>query len=336
MLATGRFSFPVPRDANARAVAMIVAAMHGRLATKRALLDSGVDVNAAPYWRQTALHYAAYMVRAQVVEELLARGADPSVIDAQTNRTPAQWARELGNSDIADRLEGGGENMNVILFGASGMVGQGVLRECLLDPDVRTVLSIGRSATRQRHPKLRALVHRNFLDFSPIENELSDFDAGFFCLGVSSAGMKEADYRRVTYDFTMAAARVLARLNPGMTFVYVSGAGTDSSEHGRTMWARVKGKTENDLLGLPFKAAYMFRPGLIAPLDGIKSKTKLVRISYAVLGPLLPLLRAAFPKYVTNTQQVGRAMIQVAKHGGPKTLLENSDINELARGAMLS
>ena len=174
-------------------------------------------------------------------------------------------------------------------------------------------------------------MHRDFLDFSSIENQLSGFDACFFCLGVSSVGMKEADYRHITYDFTLAAARPLASLNPGMTFVYVSGTGTDSSEQGRTMWARVKGKTENDLLRLPFKAAYMFRPGVIVPLHGIKSKTKLVRISYAVMGPLLPLLRAAFPKYVTTTEQVGRAMIQVAKHGAPKVLLENPDINELAR-----
>jgi uncharacterized protein YbjT (DUF2867 family) len=211
------------------------------------------------------------------------------------------------------------------------MVGQGVLRECLLDSDVQSVLSIGRSATGRRDPKLRELVHRDFLDFSSIENQLSGFDACFFCLGVSSVGMKEADYRHITYDFTLAAARPLASLNPGMTFVYVSGTGTDSSEQGRTMWARVKGKTENDLLRLPFKAAYMFRPGVIVPLHGIKSKTKLVRISYAVMGPLLPLLRAAFPKYVTTTEQVGRAMIQVAKHGAPKVLLENPDINELAR-----
>jgi uncharacterized protein YbjT (DUF2867 family) len=221
--------------------------------------------------------------------------------------------------------------VNVVLFGASGMVGQGVLRECLLDSDVQSVLSIGRSATGRRDPKLRELVHRDFLDFSSIENQLSGFDACFFCLGVSSVGMKEADYRHITYDFTLAAARPLASLNPGMTFVYVSGTGTDSSEQGRTMWARVKGKTENDLLRLPFKAAYMFRPGVIVPLHGIKSKTKLVRISYAVMGPLLPLLRAAFPKYVTTTEQVGRAMIQVAKHGAPKVLLENPDINELAR-----
>jgi uncharacterized protein YbjT (DUF2867 family) len=219
--------------------------------------------------------------------------------------------------------------MRVVLFGATGMVGQGVLRECLLDPDVESVLSVGRSATGQPHVKLRELVHRDFLDCSPIESELSGFDACFFCLGVSSAGMKEDDYRRITYDFTMAAARTLARLNPDMTFVYVSGMGTDSSERGRTMWARVKGKTENELLGLPFKAAYMFRPGLIVPLDGIKSKTRLYRAFYAGMAPLLPLLNAAFPKYVTTTAQVGRAMIKVARQGAAKPVLENSDINAI-------
>jgi hypothetical protein len=209
------------------------------------------------------------------------------------------------------------------------MVGQGVLRECLIDPDVESVLSIGRSAPGQHHAKLRDLVHRNFLDFSALEGELSGFDACFFCLGVSSVGMKEADYRRITYDFTLAAARALARLNPGMTFVYVSGTGTDSSERGRTMWARVKGQTENALLALPFKAAYMFRPGVIVPLHGIKSGTRLVRISYAVVGPLLPLLRAVFPKYVTTTELMGRAMLAAAKRGAPKRVLESSDINEL-------
>jgi uncharacterized protein YbjT (DUF2867 family) len=207
------------------------------------------------------------------------------------------------------------------------MVGQGVLRECLLDPDVQLVLAVGRTAPEQRHPKLRELVHRDFLDFSAVEKDLAGFDACFFCVGVSSAGMQEAEYRRVTYDFTMAAARTLSNLNPGMTFVYVSGMGTDSSERGRIMWARVKGKAENDLLRLPFKAAYMFRPALIVPLDGIKSKTRVYRIFYAALGPLLPLL-TVFPKYVTTTRQVGRAMIQVAKHGAPKQVLENSDINE--------
>ena len=219
--------------------------------------------------------------------------------------------------------------MRVVLFGGTGMVGQGVLRECLLDPDVESVLSVGRSATGQQHVKLRELVHRDFLDFSPIESELSGFDACFFCLGVSSAGMQEDDYRRITYDFTMAAARTLARLNPGMTFVYVSGMGTDSSERGRTMWARVKGQTENALLRMPFRAAYMFRPGVIVPLHGIKSRTALYRIPYMLMAPLLPLLEAAFPKYVTTTERLGRAMIHVAKQGAAKAVLESSDINAI-------
>jgi uncharacterized protein YbjT (DUF2867 family) len=219
--------------------------------------------------------------------------------------------------------------MNVILFGATGMVGQGVLRECLLDPGVRTVLSVGRSATGQQHQKLRELVHQDFLNFSAIENELAGFDACFFCLGVTSVGMTEERYRRVTYDFTVAAAQVLARLNPGMTFIYVSGMGTDSSEHGRAMWARVKGQTENALLRLPFKAAYMFRPAAIVPLHGIRSKTEFYRVFYVVLAPLLPVLNKLFPKYVTTTEQVGRAMLKIAKQGAPKPVLENLDINRV-------
>jgi len=158
--------------------------------------------------------------------------------------------------------------MNVILFGATGMVGQGVLRECLLDSAVHHVRTIGRTATGIEHPKLRESVHKNLWDFSCMEPDLSGFDACFFCLGISSAGMKEADYEHITYGITMAAAASLARLNPQMTFVYVSGAGTDSSEQGRIMWARVKGKTENALRRLPFRAAYMFRPGFIEPLHG--------------------------------------------------------------------
>jgi len=207
------------------------------------------------------------------------------------------------------------------------MVGQGVLRECLLDDEVESVLSIGRSAIGQQHPKLRELLHENFQDYSDVEGQLAGFDACFFCLGVSSAGMTEERYTRVTYDITLAAARTLARLNPNMTFIYVSGMGTDSSEHGRSMWARVKGKTENDLLRLPFKAAYMFRPAVIVPLHGIKSKTMVYRIFYAALGPLLPLLTGRFPKYVTTTEQIGRTMIKVAKDGWPKRVLENLDIN---------
>jgi uncharacterized protein YbjT (DUF2867 family) len=209
------------------------------------------------------------------------------------------------------------------------MVGQGVLRECLLDPDIKSVLSVVRAPSGQRHPKLRELVHANFLDFSPIESELSGFDAAFYCLGATSAGKTEEQYSRVTYDITMAAAEPLARLNPGMTFVFISGAGTDSTERGRVMWARVKGRTENALLRLPFKAAYMFRPGVIQPMHGIQSRTALYRIPYLVLQPLIPWLRKRFPQYVTTTEQLGRAMISVAKRGSPKPVLESADINRL-------
>jgi len=156
--------------------------------------------------------------------------------------------------------------MRVILFGASGMVGQGVLRECLLDPDVERVLSIGRTRTGRRHTKLQELEHKNFLDFSPIERHLTGYDACFFCLGVTSAGMTEEAYRRITYDFTLAAARVLIQTSPQMAFVYVSGTGTDSTERGRVMWARVKGATENALQTIGFRAAYSFMPGYIQPL----------------------------------------------------------------------
>src|SRR5579885_1086110 len=191
--------------------------------------------------------------------------------------------------------------MKVILFGTTGMVGQGVLRECLLDPEVAQVLSVGRSPLNQTHPKLREIIHKDFTDFTAIESELAGYDACFFCLGVSSAGMSEADYRRVTYDFTLAAARTLAHRNPSMTFIYVSGAGTDSTERGRMMWARVKGKTENDLLALPFKAVYMVRPGAIIPLHGIRSKTALYRVIYAMMGPLFVAARKLFPQHVTTT-----------------------------------
>ncbi len=219
--------------------------------------------------------------------------------------------------------------MRVLLFGATGMVGQGVLRECLLDPDVESVVCVGRGSTGQRHPKLREVLHSDFLDFSPIEDQLAGFDACFFCLGVSSAGMSEQDYRRITCDFTLAAARVLVKLNPNMTFIYVSGAGTDGTERGRSMWARVKGKTENELLRLPFRAAYMFRPGVIVPLHGVQSKTRLYRVLYKLLGPLLPALEGRFPRYVTTTGQIGRAMLKIAKAGWPKSVLESADINEV-------
>ena len=219
--------------------------------------------------------------------------------------------------------------VKVILFGATGMVGQGVLRECLLDASVACVLAIGRSPTGQRHAKLREIVHDNFLDYSVIESELAGYDACFFCLGVSSVGMNEERYRHLTYDITLAAARTLARLNPQMVFVYVTGRGTDSSEKGSLMWARVKGKTENDLLKLPFKAAYMFRPGGIQPLHGIRSKTAWVQAIYVAAAPLLSLLNRVAPKYMTTTEQVGRAMIKVARAGFARPVLESEDINSL-------
>src|SRR5215203_2815067 len=200
--------------------------------------------------------------------------------------------------------------MDVILFGATGMVGQGVLRECLLDPDVRRVVSVGRTPTGQQHPKLEDVVHSDLLDLSPIESKLTDLDACFFCLGITSSGMSEEAYTRVTYDITIAAATPLARLNPDMTFIFVSGAGTDSTERGRLMWARVKGKAENALLRMPFKAAYMFRPGVIQPLHGIRSKTKLYQALYTITRPLLPLLKRLFPRAITTTEQIGRAMLK--------------------------
>lgn len=209
------------------------------------------------------------------------------------------------------------------------MVGQGVLRECLLDADVELVLAIGRSGTRQQHPKLQEIVQSDLFALSPIESRLAGFDACFFCLGVSAAGMSEQDYRRITYELTMSVARTLVKLNPAMTFIYVSGTGTDSSERSRMMWARVKGKTENDLLKIPFRAAYMFRPGYIQPLHGIRTKTKWYNALYTVMAPLYPIWKRLLPKYVTTTECVGRAMLNVARHGAPKRFLENQDINEL-------
>jgi len=219
--------------------------------------------------------------------------------------------------------------MRVILFGATGMVGQGVLRECLLDSGIESVLAVGRSPTGQQHAKLREILHDNFTDYSAIESQLTGYDACFFCLGVSSVGMEEERYRHLTYDITLAAAKTLSRLNPQMVFVYVTGRDTDSTEQGRLMWARVKGKTENDLLKLPFKAAYMFRPAGIQPLHGIRSKTAWVQAIYVGAAPLLSLLNRVAPKYMTTTEQVGRAMIKVAREGYPRAVLESEDINRL-------
>jgi len=221
--------------------------------------------------------------------------------------------------------------MKVLLFGATGMIGQGVLRECLRDPGVSQVVALVRKPSGQAHAKLREIVHGDFFDYSAIEAVLTGLDACFFCLGVSAAGLPEVDYQRLTYDLTLAGAETLARLNPAMTFVYVSGAGTDSTERGRTMWARVKGRTENALRRLPFQAVYLFRPGLIQPLYGIRSRTAWYQAIYTVLGPCFPLLRRLFPKAILTTEELGRAMLRVARDGAPSPVLEAADL--IALGA---
>jgi uncharacterized protein YbjT (DUF2867 family) len=219
--------------------------------------------------------------------------------------------------------------MKIIVFGATGMVGQGVLRECLLADDVQAVASVGRNATSQRHPKLTEIVLKDLSDLSAVADQLRGYDACFFTLGVSSVGMTEAGYERVTYGYTLAAGETLSRVNPGMTFVYVSGMGTDSSEQGRTMWARVKGRTENALLRLPLEAC-MFRPGFIQPLDGIRSRTKLYNALYTLLRPLVPVFRLAMPNQFLTTRQVGEAMLNVARHGYKTRILEVRDIRAAA------
>ena len=222
--------------------------------------------------------------------------------------------------------------ISAIITGATGMVGKGVLLECLQNPAVTDVLVLNRRPLGMQHPKLKEIVHSDFYDLSAVEAGLRGYSACYFCLGTSAFRMKEEDYRRVTYDLTLHAANTLLRLNPGMTFCYVSGQGTDGTGQGRTMWARVKGQTENALLALPFGGAYMFRPGFIQPLDGIKSSTPLYNTIYKVVNPLFPLLKAAFPSGVTTTRAVGKAMIAAVRNGSPKRVLETADINRLAEG----
>ena len=219
--------------------------------------------------------------------------------------------------------------MNVILFGATGMVGQGVLIECLDDPEVKRVVSVVRRPTGVTNAKLTEIVHADFFDYTAIEPSLRDADACFFCLGVSSVGMKEEDYRHITYDLTMAAAQTLHRLNPGLAFIYVSGAHTDSTEAGRSMWARVKGKTENDLTKL-FTRAYLFRPGYIHPVKGVTSKTGWIRAAITVLRPVGFLLKQ-IPGVGTSSDVLGRAMIAAVRSGAPSHAVEIREINTLGR-----
>lgn len=221
--------------------------------------------------------------------------------------------------------------MKVLIYGATGMVGRGVLRECLGATDVELVQVVGRSAIRQQHPRLRELLMSDLGACASVEAELGGFDACFFCLGASSAGMGEAQYTRLTYELTLTVAQTLARLNPRMTFVYVSGAGADSSEKSRVMWARVRGRTENALFSLPFRATYVFRPGLIEPLHGIRSKTRSTRWFYALARPLFPLLRAMLGDLMLSTSSIGRAMLAVVRRGAPRAVLEARDINALCQ-----
>ncbi|PUA17184.1 NAD-dependent epimerase/dehydratase family protein [Glaciimonas sp. PCH181] len=220
--------------------------------------------------------------------------------------------------------------MRVLIVGASGMVGQGVLRECLAAPDVEEVILLARSTIESASQKVRQLVRDDLFDLTSLEPELRGIDACFFCLGVSSSGMSEAAYRHVTFDLTLTVANVLVQLNPAMTFIYVSGAGTDSSELGRSMWARVKGQTENALKKLPFAGVYLFRPAIIQPLHGIQSKTSSYRRFYKLTRPLLPVMKSLFPSFVVTTEEVGQAMLNAMRRGSGRFVLESRDIARLA------
>jgi uncharacterized protein YbjT (DUF2867 family) len=222
--------------------------------------------------------------------------------------------------------------MRVLLFGASGMVGQGVLRECLAADDVAEVVCVVRKPLGQAHDKLVELVQDDVSDLSGLEPQLASFDACLFPLGVSSAGMKEAEYRSLTYDLTLSIAKQLQAAKAQMTFVYVSGVGTDSTEAGRSMWARVKGRTENDLLAL-LPNAYAFRPGVIRPLDGIKSRTAMYNRLYVVLRPFVYLAGKVAPASMLTTRSLGQGMLSVARHGFAKRVLEPADINRAAEAA---
>jgi len=225
--------------------------------------------------------------------------------------------------------------MKVLIYGATGMVGRAVLRECLIDPGITAVQTVGRSATGLSHPKLVELVQSDLTRYPETINDLRGYDACFFCLGVSSGDVGEDQYVRLTYDLTTAVARILAGLNAKMTFVYVSGAGTDSTESGSVMWARVKGRTENAVLAL-FENAYMFRPAAIEPVHGEISHTRSYRIAYRVVKPVLPLLRRLFPRFVITSEEIGRAMIRVARSGWPTRVLESIDIRDCARASRTS
>lgn len=218
----------------------------------------------------------------------------------------------------------------VIVTGATGMVGKGILLECLDHDSIDEVLHIGRNSINMKHPKLKELIHKEFSNFSGIENQLKNYDACFYSLGISAAGLKEEEYYKITYDFTLTLANSLLKINPEITFNYVSGVGTDSTEKGKMMWARVKGKTENDLLNLGFKKAFMFRPGVIIPLKGIKSRTKAYQFMYDYFMWLVKLIKFISPNSVVSTSQIGLAIINTMFTNYNKKVLEPKDIIKLA------
>lgn len=220
--------------------------------------------------------------------------------------------------------------MKVIVTGATGMVGKSVLLECLEYPGITEVLSISRKTMGTAHPKLRELIHADFTEFASVAAQLKGYDACYACMGVSSAGMKEAEYTRLTYDYTLSLARELYGLNPGMTFIYVSGQGTDSSEKGSNMWARVKGKTENGVLKLGFRQAFAFRPGMIIPLKGVVPSSKLYRVLIVNLTWLLKLVKKMAPNSVVDSVQIGKAMIAITENGYGKSIIDPRNIQILA------
>jgi len=217
--------------------------------------------------------------------------------------------------------------VKVVLFGATGMVGGGALLEALDDADVREVVVVGRRSCEVRHPKIREVLLRDFFDYGPARSDFAGAGACLFCLGVSSLGMSEEAYTRVTHDLTLVAARAILETGSNPTFCYVSGAGTDAK--GRAMWARVKGRTEDDLLAMSFRGAYMFRPAYIQPRRGLRSKTGWYRAFYAAFGALYPVLRRALPSLVTSTDVLGRALVRVGREGFPQPILETRDINRI-------
>jgi uncharacterized protein YbjT (DUF2867 family) len=225
------------------------------------------------------------------------------------------------------------ENLNVLFIGASGMVGNAVLEECLANPDVTSVLSLGRSRTGRSHPKLTELIHGDMFDLSPVAGQLKGRNACFYTLGVTSAGMKEDAYSRIIVDMTKAVADAILPLNPGMAMVFVSGASSDSTEKGKVMWARVKGKAENLLLGMPFGSVTIIRLAGLIPAKGFKSKTFWYRLFYYPLAPFLPLLHKLFPQYVTTPAILGRTFIRAAQGKAPKQILEPPDIHALGKDA---